>query len=808
MIPVGRNLLTKFTAITAVLVFISGCVPSTQSPKTRTSSAATSNNPATVPPTYGRIFFDNPSVLSNNLDYPTENNFNSLLSASRDLVFLTDSQTLTNPCDPQGIGLYVVTSCYNALPDRLQPPLVNNNKRWAYDANGTDFVQVNAFGHKKKMLDRWFLDQRLYVPDFTTLTNSSLEKTSSSVDGLFSNYAWWFGSTTSLVTWAVCDFTNNAFYSPAETALCFGRDEFDSKLWFAQDPTIVYHELGHALTQIMLNTRNKMEGVGTVPYNVALGYSSYDEGGMIGEGVADWFSYYINGRSHFAEWALGRFLAQSRPLRESDSSHTAAVSEADDSRLAYPDFIYYDPNFPELPFEDIHYSGQIISHFLVALTEDLRQECSLDPTIAKRLTLGILHEAFAEMGDLTSKGHKNGALGYTNLVDNYDWAFEWVRAYNPINVRRFAQALARKTYQIVGPGNLINNQCATTYSKDRLERLWDSYGLLLFKTYNLNGSSHFDPITFDAPVSPAFAIGYQGTSLAVTAANRLRTVLVDKSAVKLDPTTGAPPAFVFDDRAQMRAVANNLRQSNGVVLSEQLDAELGFNNGNGRISPGEFVGVALNLYNDSNSTISGVQILANDWQHATDAGKICANQGDSFPSSEAEGAAPAADPECVNAPIFNAPGGNPDTNLDPVCLVQLNEGSATRWVQQDEFLASMDGLTANDCLGSNEKSCFIRSPIGADIGWISSIDGKKNWTSTLPKDEGGNVTIGGHQAVFFEVSPWISPGTTFICRLRVRFSNCNDCYHNVAQGNDDFLDNDYATGLPFKMVNLQFTVVD
>lgn len=793
--------------LAALVFFVSACVPSSQTPKRR-SSGATSNSAASVPPTFGRIFNANPVVLSGNAEYPTESNFNSLLNATRDLVYLTDAQTLTNPCDPQGVGTFVVTSCYSALPDRLQPPLVNNAKKWGYDANGTEFVQVNAFGHKKKMLDQWFADQSAYVSSFSLLPNTSLKKDTSPAEQYFSNFAWWFSSNSSLVTWANCDFSDNAFYSPAETALCFGRDQFDSKLWFAQDPSIVYHELGHALIQIMLNTRNKMEGAGVVPYNSALGYSTYDEGGMIGEGIADWFSYYVNGRSHFAEWALGRYLQQSRPLRESDAGHTAAVAESDDARLAYPDFLYYDPNFPELPFEDIHYSGQIISHFMVALTEDIRSECSLDLGTAKKITSGILHETFAELGDLTSKGHKNGKKGYTNLVDNYDWSYQWVRAYNPINARRFAQALARKTYLTIGPGNVTLNQCATTYSKDRLERLWDSYGLLLFKTYNLNGSSHFDPITLDAPATPASAMGHQGASLAVSAANRIRTVLVDKSAIKLDPTTGAPPAFVFDDRAQLRAVANSLRQTAGVVLSEQLDADLGFNNGNGRISPGEFIGIALNLYNDSNSPVAGVQILANDWQHVNSNGKICSNQGDNFPSSEAEGAAPAADPECNLSPIFNAAGGNPNTNLDPVCLVQLNEGNATRWVQQDELLESMDGLTANDCLGDDPKSCFIRSPVGADIGWMSSIDGKKNWSDSLPKDEDNQINIGGHQAVFFEVSPWISPGTTFICRFRVRFSNCNDCYHDVNYGNDDFLDNDYATGKPFKLVNLQFTVVD
>ena len=798
------------TAILAVSVFIlAGCVPSTSSTKKRsTSGGSTTNSAATVPVNFGRIFEDNPAVLSENPEYPTESNFNTLLKSTLDLVYLTDAQTLTNPCDPLGTGIYVVSSCYNALPDRLQAPLVNNAKKWAYDANGAEFVQVNAFGHKKKMIDKWFEDQSVYVTSFASSASTSLKKDTSFTEQYFSNFAFWFGSTTSLVTWANCDFTDNAFFSPAETALCFGRDSLDAKLWFAQDPTIMYHELGHGFTRIMLNTRNKMEGAGVIPYSSALGFRSYDEGGMISEGIADWFSYYVNSRSHFAEWALGRYLSQSRPLRESDSSHTAAVSEADDARLAYPDYLFYDPNFPESPFEAIHYAGQIISHFLVALTVDLESECGITLPKAKELTAGILHESLAELGDLTSQGTKSTKKGYINLVNNSEWAYEWLRGYNPINMRKFAQAMARKTYQMVGPGfSGISNGCLSGYSKDRIERLWDSYGMLLFKTYNLNGSSHFDT-SLAAAATPATAMGHSGSALAVSSANRLRTVLVNKSSVKIDPTTGAPPAFVFDDRAQLRAVANSLRQGNGVILSEQLDADLAFNNGNGRISPGEFVGIALNLYNTSNSTISGVQILANDWQHVNDDGKLCNNQGDNFPSTEAEGAAPAGDATCNLSPVFDAAGGNPNTDLDPVCIVQLNEGNATRWVQQDELLASMDGLTENNCLGDDPKSCFLRSPRGADIGWMSSIDGQKNWSDSLPKDSNGSVNIGGHQAVFFEVSPWISPGTTFLCRFRVRFSNCNDCYHDTNYSDDDYLDNDYATGKPFKVVNLQFTVVD
>src|SRR5690606_32738977 len=103
-----------------------------------------------------------------------------------------------------------------------------------------EFAQVNAFGHKKKMLDLWFNDQSNYLSSFSLLNNTSLRR-DSFTNNYYSSFAWWFGAANPLVTWAQCDFTNNAFYSPSETALCFGRDEFESKFWFSQDSTIVYH---------------------------------------------------------------------------------------------------------------------------------------------------------------------------------------------------------------------------------------------------------------------------------------------------------------------------------------------------------------------------------------------------------------------------------------------------------------------------------------------------------------------------------------------------------------------------------------
>ena len=61
------------------------------------------------------------------------------------------------------------------------------------------------------------------------------------------------------------------------------------------------------------------------PYQSDLGSISYDEAGAINEGIADYFSYYINSRSKIGEWGLGRFLKAARPLSEDDSLQSSSA---------------------------------------------------------------------------------------------------------------------------------------------------------------------------------------------------------------------------------------------------------------------------------------------------------------------------------------------------------------------------------------------------------------------------------------------------------------------------------------------------
>ena len=92
--------------------------------------------------------------------------------------------------------------------------------------------------------------------------------------------------------------------------------------------------------------------------------------------------------------------------------------------------------------------------------------------------------------------------------------------------------------------------------------------------------------------------------------------MVSKDLIKLDERTGKAKYFIFDKGSDIRTIVEALL-SRGQIreLSDQTDPSLSYNNGNGEISPGEVVGISLNIYNDSNTAIGGVQVLANDWDH-------------------------------------------------------------------------------------------------------------------------------------------------------------------------------------------------
>jgi hypothetical protein len=312
--------------------------------------------------------------------------------------------------------------------------------------------------------------------------------------------------------------------------------------------------------------------------------------------------------------------------------------------------------------------------------------------------------------------------------------------------------------------------------------------------------------------------------------NRQRSVLIPKSFLKYSPNLDQNQAYVFDNQKQMLEIVAGLKNTGQISqISGLIDGTLPYNNSNGKISPGEIIGISLNLYNSSNSIMGGVQVLGNDWDHGqinrtTGFLEPCNNFEDEFPLAN-EGAAPLSATTAIPGDcqyITRTNGGDKDqaTNraevLAPICYVQYRDENQTLWLGQDQFRSKME-IENKDCLidrtsttsvtpQNKNHDCFIRVIPGAEQSHFSKIDPQKTFAQTLGGT--GSFDFSAPHLILFEVSPFIPPGTTFDCRFRARFTNCEDCWHDVDQNGDDYLDYEYSGGEPFKILHLQFTVID
>ncbi len=805
---------------------------------------------------YGRYLHDNPIILSENTALPSDTDLSTLLKSEAD--FITSNQYLREDCAGNGDDGNI-TDCFEVRPSTNADMITYTSERWAFETDTTEFTQVNNFSHLKNIITR-FHEELLDL--FTTKAQpsvaASLNYKSSLPSNLYTTKANWYGGET-LISYAdysdgiTTSSTTDAeksdpekegdycgHFSSATFSFCFGTNEEISNVKISHDSTVIYHEFGHAASKIMMNFRNIAGGI---LQRSEISYAgAREDHASINEGIADWFSYFMNERSHVFEWAFGtfcyptsdtaEFYCGDRPVSEDDESHLDGISTDIDSRLKYPDYIFYQnytlKDNPETVSIDIHYAGMTISHFLVALSKDLVATCEIELEEANNTILHILNETYAEIGDLTSMGSDQSASDNTaeasiNMLPEEDkdgilLSMQWFQKLTPITFRSFSQIFAKYTYLTLGKSS--NTSCnGSYYNIDNVEKLLDSYGLLLFRTYNLNGSN--------------FKNAHEGDNLSVADGNRLKSVLISKDLIKLEDRESKNEAVIFDKGDNMLAIVESKKQIGSIAqISSQIPSDLSYNNANGKISPGEIVGVAINLFNTSNSRMAGIRVLANDWDHAkTDDSKPkpCNTFDDEWPL-DTEGAADTSD-ETEGSYQPNDCGyitrihGNQELDLNdypdldddekndkvhPICFAQLIEEDSTRWAGQDE-LREQKLVEKSSCLGGEDSTddCFIRAIKGADYSWHWAIDPQMSWGETIKigDDTNGN----GYDAsnmILFEVSPDTPPGTTFNCRFRVSFTNCDECFEDKDNDYDNWADYEFSGDKPFKVINYQFQVVD
>ena len=817
------------------------------STQSRTSNIIV-NDQYSVDPYHGRILADNPVILTGKTNLTIDINMNSLLTANQTFItrnpFLEDYVTIKHPIDNFATHLENVKFAVKQTPEGAKTPALNG--RWAFDANSQEFLEVHTFAHLRLVIEK-FQRALMFGHYLGTLTDLGIYPYHSAIPKsmYYLNANWQSGGEENfkLNAYTSLDFAN-AYFDPATFSIHFGGDytlkgKYLEAHHLAYDPTIIYHESGHAFVNVMMNLRNFADT--SNPFTTAMGLLHYDEAGAINEGICDYFSYAINQRTHIFEWAYGTFYQFGpRPLSEDDPLHAEGISLDTDARLSYPQYINYLPQDPLTPDEDVHNSGLITSHYLVALTNDLKAMCHYNHETATNMVIGLLAETLAEMGDLSARGADTHFVNsdidknYINL--NPTFSQDWISKGNPINYRSFFQTFGKKALTV-----LVEPRYCPDYHRDRIEQLLDHYGLLMFKNYNEDGNNRSP---FGTSVSPLGPYTSAKVNTFVSPLNRLKSSLVAKKYLQIDERAGQPLGFVIDRGGSVKNTINEyiragrinpsdiyyFRDSNGTAVEP-----FAYNNNNGRISPGEIVGVALNLFNGSNSTMAGVQILANDWDHLKlegSAWRACNNFADRWPL-DSEGAANVAseEPVCTPAntqypnclPAQSANNCNQittdNTLVMPVCMVQQISGDATVWVDQESFRQEM-GLVDSECLGypSNTSACLIRAIPGADYSIYSKIEPQKNILESKVSIHQGenstaavtNDTIEAENVFFLQINPNIPPGTHFNCRVRARFTNCDDCWHDpeLAANGENFLDFEYSGPRPFEIINFQFSVVD
>jgi hypothetical protein len=799
------------------------------------------------------VYLDSPYFLAGPNAGPANVDMGSIVD--REARFITENTNLSSNCAIvlNGIPNFFSGSepCVKSLAKEsssIVPLPRQADRTYIFPANSSEFYQVNTLFHLNEAISTFFSKLSFAYEEAENLRLSREPKSIPSY--LPASKLYWFKAITNtdnnqfksdfLTSYAQCELEGNASFSSSGPTLCFGGMKQFPGFYFVQDPAIIYHEFAHAVVSIMMNLRNGT-GNSTHPFRSALGSLGYDEAGSINEGISDYFSYMMNKRESFGEYALGKTYSQARPLSEAHGLHSIpGIDETSEGRLSYPQFLLYDPNNPEDLVEDVHYAGQIVTHYLVALTKNLKTECGYSLETdgghdhATSVVMLLLAETLSELGDLNAKGIDNytSPLSGTTFFNNLDNtnSYQWLHFNNPVTYRRFFQVFGKNINKYVSNFSSTRIGLCPSFDKNKSEKLLDDYGLLLFKTYNDNGNSTKDRSITYKSVVPTYSVPTTATS--VSENNRRKSVLVSKQLIQLATKTDENPSrvgfYIIDNSTDISAVLKELLFKGFTVPVSENVAGTIYNNNNIRISPGEIVGLIPNLLNTSNSTMAGVQILATDWDHVqvenTSTGnfKPCVVDSATTIDQGGEDAGTCTSTTTDYNRLIKDPLSNlfPSEAVAPVCMVLLEEGSSSKWVSQNEFRKKQGlSLLDKDCLGFttsattdtdfsfNPHECLVRFLPGANEAFYSKIEPQKTYYESVIKEaESGSFNVGN--VLLMEVNKWIPPGTKFRCRMRARFSNCSDCYTDGSNSNDDFIDADYNGSKPFKVLNFDFDVND
>jgi hypothetical protein len=843
LLSLGLPFWKRFFFFTLVLT-LSACNPTDLPPKSAKTNIISNDGSMD-----GKAFVyeDSPYALAGPSYSRSNVDMKSFLSQEGKLI--TTNNRLTSNCDMIFYSFPVsISDCIYSLVSQTStttPLPRNSDKTYIFPTNSEEFYQVNTLYHLNKVTELFFSKLNFAYEQAQSLVATNEPR--SIPYYLMNSKLFWFKAMANidsryfkkdyLTSYSKCDEESNAYFIQAGPEICFGTYAKFPSLRVVQDPSVIYHEMGHALVSIMLNMRNGTSSTNYHPFRSGMGGAGYDEAGAINEGIADYFSYMMNKRERFAEWA---FNGGARPISEADSMHTIpGIDETSAGRLSYPQYLMYDARTPNEQNEEVHSAGQVASHYFVALTKSLKSECGYSSDddgghkAATDIVFLLIAETLSELGDLNAKGIDNfysplGGNAYFTNLDSTN-SFLWTQTNNTISYRRFFQTFAKNINKYVSYMSPSRIGLCPSFDKNKSERLLDDYGILLFRTYNDNGTSTKSRSVNYGSEVPGMVFPLSPTP--VSENNRRKSVLISKQLIQLATKTDTNPSrvgfYIIDNSSDIEDALKNLIFKGVTVPISTNVAGTVYNNNNIKISPGEIIGIIPNLLNNSNSTMAGVQLLSTDWDHVhvtdTTTGNFKPCVLDTVTTTDQGGE---AGQTCTTTePNYRRlVQGNlntfPASAVAPVCMVQMEEGDSTRWVSQNEFRKKQGlSLLDKDCLSYTSSSssdqdftfnpheCLVRFLPNANSSFFSKIGPQKTYYETAIKDSSsGRFNMGN--VMLMEINKWVPPGTKFRCRLRARFSNCSDCFNDGSNADDDFIDAEFNGSKPFKIINFEFDVND
>src|SRR5690606_9892554 len=133
-------------------------------------------------------------------------------------------------------------------------------RTWVFNPGTAEFYQVNSLYHVQASVDKFY--EKLQFA-YNRLHSLPLSIPKSIPSYLRNSGMFWFKGVSNVDSrlfrndyinaFSQCNKNGNASFSSAGPELCFGYHSSFPGFYFVQDPTVIYHEVGHALVSIMMN---------------------------------------------------------------------------------------------------------------------------------------------------------------------------------------------------------------------------------------------------------------------------------------------------------------------------------------------------------------------------------------------------------------------------------------------------------------------------------------------------------------------------------------------------------------------------